>query len=436
MRHNKIHAQTIELLLSSITMTMGDDGAKASFFYGRPGTPHWDRRMGADIYYHFVELKLASLFVRSNGPSYLRALAISDITSKLQDFISSNFWYLGDETFAKFRDEPLNQWISEATKDNLADALSRDVLFAPKIELNLFPLIPVVVRNVFEGDQFSLSPASSGNCFGIKDEHIVKHLDATRFPPEKSFKGPLRRPQSWLSVFSADKKEALKVRSSILGAIALTSLPKHRHLFSGREVFGGQCTLGDDGLSYSFEPNHTPPCMYDIVISKSDAQWLQILSKKINDPAKDVRRQMIGLEYFFKAWDNAPSDRFPILCMVLEALYGDPQNATQAIVDGVQQTLGAQISNARLRVILQLRGSVVHGRAPDVYDSSKYPKYYKKYKADPISDLELIAAACLRKTVFDDKLLVHVDPNADIIKEAQAAGRLPRRLNNQSILSE
>ncbi len=216
MRHNKIHAQTIELLLSSITMTMGDDGAKASFFYGRPGTPHWDRRMGADIYYHFVELKLASLFVRSNGPSYLRALAISDITSKLQDFISSNFWYLGDETFAKFRDEPLNQWISEATKDNLADALS----------------------------------------------------------------------------------------------------------------------------------------------------------------------------------------------------------------------------NARLRVILQLRGSVVHGRAPDVYDSSKYPKYYKKYKADPISDLELIAAACLRKTVFDDKLLVHVDPNADIIKEAQAAGRLPRRLNNQSILSE
>lgn len=433
---NRIHTETIELLLSAITMTMGDDGARHSFLYGKPGARHWEKRIGTEIFYHFVDLKLAALFVRNTGPLYLKALPISDITSKLQNFISENFWFLANETFTVRRDEPLNQWISNGTKAALAGALSNDPLFAPKNALNLFPLVPIAVKEEFRSDRFLLSSTKVKDPFGIKDEHTLSHLDPTKFPPLKEFDGPQEYPMSWLGVLSPDPRSALKIRSSILGAIALTALPHHRHMFSGRSVFGGQFTLSDDGVSCSFAPIHTPPCMHDIVITGADKAWLKLLSQKLGSTEKTAHRQMKALEYFYRAWAKEPSERFPIMCMALDAIFGDANNATQAVIGGIRETLGEHVSDPQLRLLMKLRASVIHGGAPDVYDSKKYAKYYREYQADPISELELVTSACLRKVIFDHHLVVHPDPTEHAIKEAQAEGRLPKNLTSQSILSE
>ena len=84
--------KAVELLLASITWTMGEDGAEASFMYGRPGAPPYQLTAGATIYYHHVPLMKAALFVRKEGSAHLRFLPVSYTIGKLQAFMSDFFW--------------------------------------------------------------------------------------------------------------------------------------------------------------------------------------------------------------------------------------------------------------------------------------------------------------------------------------------------------
>lgn len=176
--------------------------------------------------------------------------------------------------------------------------------------------------------------------------------------------------------------------------------------------------------------------MCDIVLSEQDHAWLNILASKLlaNGPA--VRRQLRALEYFYRAWELEPSERFPILCVTLDAIFGDANHATQAVIDGVRGLLGPHVLNARLRHLMGLRASVIHGGAPDVYNSKKYGRYYDDYEADPIHDIELVVASCLRLQIFGEALKEHLDPNAKIIAEQQAKGRLPKDRSRGTILED
>jgi hypothetical protein len=208
---------------------------------------------------------------------------------------------------------------------------------------------------------------------------------------------------------------------AILGALALTPSQTYRHMFSGRQVWGGHFTLGG---GFSFSDAITPPLMEDIVLTAADKDWLQILGNKINAESRPVRRQMTALEYYYRAWPLAPSERFPILCMALDSIYGEATHATAAVIDGVQATIGP-LDSARLRALMDIRASVIHGGAPDVYDSRKYGRYYRTYGEDPITDMGLLVAACLRRKIFDAALGEHAEPHQDIMEKARAAGRMP-----------
>ena len=85
---------------------------------------------------------------------------------------------------------------------------------------------------------------------------------------------------------------------------------------------------------------------------------------------------------------------------------------------------------------MKLRGAVVHGAAPDVYESEYYDAYYAAYGEDPICDLELVVARCLRLNIFGDKFFVHPDPHAAIVKQQQELGRLPRNLRGKTIIDD
>jgi hypothetical protein len=432
---NSIHIDAIELLLASITLTMGDDGARASFLYGPPGARDWEKRIGTDIYYHLVDLELAALHVRSVGHRYLKALPLTEVCSKLQNFMSENFGYIGNFTFLSQDERPLNVWIPAKEKHQLARALASCALFQPEEELTVFPLVPVIVNKSFKSDQFFFTSPQDENSFFLEDEFLKGAIDTKKFPPNKSFEGKIRKPNSWLGVYSPDYRAALKTRSSILGALALTALPQYRHMFSGREMFGGRCSISSKRITFSFEKEHTPPCMNDIQITDMDFRWMSILSDKLRATDKATARELKALEYYFRAWPLSPEERFPVLCMALDAIFGDSNNATQSVIDGVNETLGGIASERQLRDILSLRGSVIHGGAPDVYDSSKYPKYYRKYSCDPIRDLELVVSACLKERVFQGELQEHPDPNGDLIEKARAAGQIPRKVDAVSILN-
>ena len=242
----KIHIDTIERLLASITLTMGEDGLQHSFLFGPPGASSSEKYLGIDIYYHSFELNLTALHVRSVGPRYLKALPLDEIRSKLQNFMYENFGYIGNLALGSRDERPLNLWIPEKEKHELASALGSSAIFQPKKKLTVFPLVPVVVTTNFWSDQFFFSSPGEKNAFFLCDQWLKRQLYTESFPPLVDFTGQRHWPSAWLGVYSPDCRAALKTKSSILGALALMSLPQYRYMFSRRKVFGGGCTISKD----------------------------------------------------------------------------------------------------------------------------------------------------------------------------------------------
>ena len=107
---------------------------------------------------------------------------------------------------------------------------------------------------------------------------------------------------------------------------------------------------------------------------------------------------------------------------------------TKAIIGGVHSTLGSHIDETRLRLLLDIRASVIHGGSPDVYDSRKYRKYYQKYSCDPINDMDELVAESLRRRIFGTTLDLQDDPHAEIISKMKADGKLPASSDTRGIL--
>lgn len=427
------HQTTVALILSAVHKDAGEDGMRSSFLFGtEPNAPHWARH-GVEIFFSLKGMTEAALFVRRHGPPYLQALSIRDIRHRLQKFLMDNFHDVGRETLFQRFTESYAERVSEPTKEALAQLLAASSIFSPTEELSLFPLVPLMVEESFTSPSFFLrAPDTLRAEFDAK---LHQQLAPDTFPPLADHKYRTERPQAWLGVRSPILQASVKMKAAILGATALTLPLPRRYLFSGREMFGGFCTI-HDRWTLSFGEPHTPPLADDLVIRQCDQDWLAILAAKLASNTQEDRRHLRTLEYFYRAWPLGPSERFPVLCMALDAIYGEAGQATRSVVEGVRATLGAHLDERRLRDLMTIRAAVIHGGAPDVYDSSKYLKYYQTYSADPIDDLDEVVAASLRRRIFGDALRPQDDPNAKVIAQMQTEGRLPRILGAGSILDE
>lgn len=407
-------------------------GGSHSFFYGKPGAPHWDRRLGIEVYYNDVALTIATLTYRQNGPAYLRNLPISEISSLLTNFVSEHYWHLSRETFAQRFDCSFADHVCEQTKVSLASALESSALFHPENHLHLYPLIPVEIAEPFGHEHFFVCAPADLTENHLRTSQLPLDFAPHQFPP---FTDPKLRVDtglaSWLGIWSPDRRAAGKMKAAILGAFALT--PYRRHMFSGRRMFGGVCVI-DRSYSVSWGQPHTPAMKDNIRLTQADHAWLRRVGVLLANSDKESRQYVRALEYFYRAWPKSEPERFPLMFMTLDAVFGDRNNATQAVIDGVRSVLGDHIDEKRVRSLMEMRASVIHGGSPDIYDSSKYPKYYREYETDPIRDLEDLVAACIRERVFKGDLTQHEDPHLDIRRQMLAQGRISDRPDARGIL--
>jgi hypothetical protein len=281
--------------------------------------------------------------------------------------------------------------------------------------LTLFPLVTIKVARNFDSESFFLVQPSSLSTDRLKQPEHSHNFLSEQFPPLRDWTGTREMPSAWLGVHAPALSTSKKLRNAILGSVALLPHPRERYMFTGRKMFGGHITI-DNGWSVEFGAEHTPPLAQDIVIDSQDHEWLSILTAKFSDTAAKTRKQINALEYYYRAWSLSEVERFPIFFMALDAIFGDASQATQAVVDAVGPVMGPSYDQGRLKQLLSLRASVIHGGAPDVYDSSKYFAYYEKYVQDPIYDLELITARCLQSVVFGGVLVSRPHTYADLIK--------------------
>jgi hypothetical protein len=85
--------EALELLLRA-TYAGGRHQRRHSFSVGPPGASHWEKRFGAEVSYDWKGLVAASLYVRQNGPLYLRYIPVNDIAGMLVKFLAENYWHV------------------------------------------------------------------------------------------------------------------------------------------------------------------------------------------------------------------------------------------------------------------------------------------------------------------------------------------------------
>lgn len=352
-------------------------------------------------------------------------------------FITSNYWYVRDLAFTRNKTSSYADQTTAEEKQTLANALSNSRLFQPIADLTLYPLLTVTIASGFESDQFFLlNPVGLANA-EISHLSLVADLDTTQFPPILSWSGIKCPTASWLGVYSPSPLISKKMSSAILGALALMQASNERYSFSMRKMSGGYCTIKD--ASFSIHPDkdpHTPPLMHNIAITERDHGWLTILAKLFESKETQSAQQIRALEYFYRAWFLQSHERFPILFMSLDSLVGATEKHTNSAIKFVQSHVGYAIDDKRLQELLKIRGAVIHGVAPDVSESEHYAKYYTNYKSDPIRDLELVVAKCIRVVVFGADQKCHASTNQALIEKLKTEGRLPKQANKNYIIPD
>jgi hypothetical protein len=371
--------------------------------------------------------------MRQQGPPYLRKLPIDDIRSMIISFVTDHYAYLAPEVFLRRFDGPYSTVVSDDTKNKLASALERSRIWRPTTFVTLYPLVPVRVLHSFESAMFFFQAPSALTHDDLGIARDAMKVTGSHFPPDSDWRYRKYPVASWLGIRAPARQAADRQRTSILGAFALTLPELRRHMCSGREMVGGWCTFNEEGMTMAVADAMTPALADDYEITGQDHPWMSLLAQKLEDPSAKTIREMKALEYYYRSWFLNPAERFPALYMALESVFGDVNRATQAVIDGVRDLLGHHVSDSRLRLLSDLRAAVIHGGAPEVYDSSKYAKYFRKYHDDPIRDLDLIVTACLRQRIFGGAMTERPDPHAARIDEAITAGRMPA-LKRSSIL--
>lgn len=404
----------VDQLLSSAFSKQQPGGPVTKFLFGRPGTPAGLLTLGAEVYFSRIGLTKTALLVRALGPSYLRSLTISKIATRLMDLVKDNFYLLAPHVWGKQFEEAYAARLPDEIKQSLTQSLAASTLMSPSAYPTLFPLVPVEVLKDFIADNFFLIKADS-----LAQSHLRIQTDLVpaQFPPFPYWQGRVEQPLTWLGVHTPALEAAAKTRNAILGAVALLPHPLERYQFSGRKMFGGSASVEDGNASFSYGEPCTPAMMENIKIEAQDHVWLELLSTKLGEETDETRREIKALEYFYRAWPLSDAERFPVLFMALDALFSNAAQHTQAVADAVGATMGAAYDVTRLKLLLKMRAAVIHGGAPDVYDASNYVKYYEAYEADPVDDMERIAAQCLRQRVFGGSLTPKPHHYAHILKE-------------------
>ncbi|TIP10601.1 MAG: hypothetical protein E5X73_21315 [Mesorhizobium sp.] len=406
----------------------------SAFIVKRPGMHTSLGGISVTIYFRRSLLLEAASLLRRDGPAFFRHLSLSTAESELRDFVQDHFWRIGQSMILKRTDRSLLDHVTAEDVDYLAIQLAQSPLFAPTSIPTLYPIVPIAVEEAFEGQTFCVvSPDALVEGAALPEawrEAVVSH----QFPPFADWDGRKESPTSWLLVRVPHMGTGRKLSAAILGSLALTVSAPYRYQFTGRKVFGGSCQLKVGTYSLRFHNSLTPALSENIILKRADRDWLSVLDGKISSNADADIRQIKALQYYYRAWFLDEAERFPINCMALDSLLGADGAATESVMTGARTLLGEEVEWERLSLLMRLRGSVMHGGAPDVYESSKYSKYYAKYGTDPITDMDAVVTECLRRSIFGASFVEQTDPYADIVEQQRELGRIPPAGSGKTIL--
>lgn len=197
MSQSSAHSATIDLLLSAMSRRSGD-GLRASFLFGNPDASLWERNIGAEVFFDPAGLIRAALYVRKHGHSHLRYVAVGEVGSMLQRFITENFGYLSEAFFSSAAEYVYAQLATPEAKERLVVALAKSPLFQPANELTVYPLVPVKVVSDFDSAPFFVVASASLVASRLPSTVPPQFINSIMFPPLYEWQGRRELPTAWL----------------------------------------------------------------------------------------------------------------------------------------------------------------------------------------------------------------------------------------------
>jgi hypothetical protein len=109
------------------------------------------------------------------------------------------------------------------------------------------------------------------------------------------------------------------------------------------------------------------------------------------------RRFGIALEFLAAGWVLTGTQEFMNYFVALDALFGDKSgNIDAAAQSDICSRVHAIDARGRIKMLIRIRGEVLHGRCSSVERSQLFLNYYRQYHNHPTEDLRQIIRECLR----------------------------------------
>lgn len=378
----------VEIYLGSIATRA--PGLTWRFMYGSIGYELWVDGQGRR------NAGLELLAARRTG---LAGLSVREAERIIENSLQTHFNLVANQVLLSLRRrmtllELSNSQIIEA----LAESLEAQLSEFNRRKLFLVPSWRITPAVTHIGDQVVIATASSLEGDGW--DGVVQafgDIEREHFPPvlEMPRRTRLGSDDGWLGVVAGSIPEGTSRLTQLLGAVSICLPWDVSRLFSGAIYPTGMAILEEDNGMVRLTPSgpNVPPLLYAAVLSPEATSLIVRLMTVDNNMQ---RRIGAALEYIAAGWPLQGRQSFLHYAIALDALFGTRNNTTASIVAGVSQW-ASDIPNieGRIRMLLNMRHELLHGRQTSVEACGDYIGYFTEFESDPYVDQIGILRDCL-----------------------------------------
>lgn len=396
--------KAVDLILDAIYSTGEKHQLLSEFGIREPDSPIWSSTLGTSIYVRNEKTYSKAIFyIRQNGVPYLSELPVSELKRQVTQFLTENFWYIKDGEFSRNPNLSYNLQIPFNAKLQLARALMISPLFQTTHIIFLYPFNSISTENNLRLESFFIVNSSN---LSSKDLNIsnddFKQFNFNYYPSIIDNQINQKRISTWIGIHAPTEKISQRMLYALLGAISLFEDSKKRYCFNGEPKDSG-CAYFPNDYQYTYKETADllPSLYFKLKIGNDLSTHLKDISNFMSSMSKESERSILALTNFYKSWFEDEAGQYRTLCTCIESLIEDTSTKSSQKFKNLCLQYSNKFDNNQIRHLLNIRGSIVHGKAPHLSDSSYYDSYFETYLSEPLADLLNIVEIVLKGHIFN-----------------------------------
>lgn len=393
--------EAVDLILDSIYST-GEKNQSIEFLITNPKESISFGNIGTTIYVRSEEDYLKALiFIKKNGLPYLSDLSLLNLRKTVTKLLTKNFWFIRHGEFSRIENISYKNQINSENKLELAKSLLNSELFQENFITYFYPTRSITSDITLRFDNFFIIPSNELSYKDINlDKSDINQFNFEYFPCLKN--NHKIHVNTWIGIKASTEDNSRKILSVILGTIALFQSTSKRYLFNSLESDSGCNFITHDKFYNTMETVDLVPSLYfKIIIDKDLSPYFLKISETLTNKNIYDNLKFYSLNNFYKSWFQTEAEQFRTLCTCIESLIEDTSTKSSAKFKSLITKYCSEYSQDRLADLLKIRGSIVHGKSPNLCDSQAYNNYIEEYLSEPLNDLIKIVDIVLKAHIFN-----------------------------------